>query len=227
MPTTRSPQTSPTRKRFFQSDGSPLKIQIPKWNSHPAIHKSTPVLAPSSESESEGAVEPATPRNGAVSPRASATIVTLSSPATSDGVANFQLGSLCISDGDDLPGAKPSPIAAPRRQLGPLVFLKPLSKSSYGRPYTARDKCTSCLVCAKVFRKKKVQEDKGIELLCNMLAELRAYRCISRAEDCARDWLMEAHGVVQDASRIIFVMVCLIFVSSIWHLHISTVIRRT
>lgn len=40
-----------------------------------------------------------------------------------------------------------------------------------------------------------------------MLAELRAYKRIADAEQTARNWLMEIHGVVQDASRILFVMV--------------------
>lgn len=40
-----------------------------------------------------------------------------------------------------------------------------------------------------------------------MLAELRAYKRIATADESARSWLMEVHGVVQDMTRILFVMV--------------------
>ncbi|KAF7799865.1 hypothetical protein EIP86_011107 [Pleurotus ostreatoroseus] len=201
----RSPPSSPSRKRINHAIGSPLRIQIPQWTPPATIPEPTPALASGSESESEGTEDsPTTPR--VVSPQKSATVVTISSPIsppTSDDVDSLPLGSLSLSDTKK---SRARALSSSSPALGPIVFTKPLAKGSCGRPYVAWDRATGSVVCAKTFFKSSVRTSPHKELLRVMLAELRAYQRIAEADRCERSWLMEVHGVVQDMTRIFFVM---------------------
>lgn len=85
--------------------------------------------------------------------------------------------------------------------------MQPLATGSQARPYIVREKSTSTMLCAKLYNKREVRADKTRDLLRGMLVELRAYQRIAAAEERDRDWLMELYGVVQDASRVLYLMV--------------------
>ncbi|KAJ3533796.1 hypothetical protein NM688_g7232 [Phlebia brevispora] len=202
----RSPPSSPSRKRVVQGISAPLRIQIPNWTPASLFSESTPALSSASESEPESVVNsPTTPR--VLSPKKSATVVTVTSPLsppTSDVVVDLlQLGSLSLSDNSK---SKSNLVSPSRPTLGPIVFIRTLAKGSCGRPFVAWDKSTSSVLCAKVFYKNSLRNSPRQHTVRLMLAELRAYKRIADAEQTARNWLMEIHGVVQDASRILFVM---------------------
>ena len=208
-----TPHSPLMRKRVLQPDGLPLRIQIPPWDIDLDIPEATPTLGSSSESESDEVAEPTTPRIGAISPHTCnhdhTGIVARSpsvSPSTSDEVDGLRLGSLRIAN--PTPSPKSHTRGRPRAAPGPIVFMKALTNGSQGCPFVARDRGTSAEVCAKVFWKRLVRTDRSRDLLRGMLAEIRAYKRIAAAEEGARNWLMELHGVVQDGTRILFVMVC-------------------
>lgn len=76
------------------------------------------------------------------------------------------------------------------------------------------------LLCAKLCEKDRAREDdvpneaegnndRGPnDFVRGMLAEMHAYQRIAASNDSEKLWLMELHGVVQDESQVLFVMVC-------------------
>lgn len=89
-------------------------------------------------------------------------------------------------------------------RVGPLQFLREINTGSYGTAYVARETSTGHIFCAKVC--PKYSATLRDEKLKGLTSELLAYKRISAADDLARKWLMEIHGVVQDPENIVFLM---------------------
>lgn len=88
---------------------------------------------------------------------------------------------------------------------GPFLFMRPICKGSYGSAYVVQDLSTSRVLCAKVFRKTSLLQERHRYI--GAMAELLAYQRISESDERMRKWVMDAHGVLQDDLFVLVAMV--------------------